>query len=815
MTTTIGDGRENVMMQVVDYEENFNRSLEMYLKRNNLSNRGFDYHVAAIMGPQSSGKSTLLNILFGTEFRTMDADSGRYQVTQGVWLGRDVDADIVVMDLEGTDSRERGEDAATFERKSSLFALALAEVLIVNIWTQDVGRFNAANLSLLKTVLEQDLQLFSGGATDQKASGAGRPRTHKTRLLFVLRDYYAVSVGGTSLERLEAVLRTDVNNIWNSISKPESAVGTDVTDFFDLDFFALPHKVLMPEPFMNAGLELKRRFHSNELFLKEYNRGVAADGFAAYAESVWDTIRANKELDIPSQKEMLAHVRCEQIAREVVDEVDEALVPVRQSLLPPGNGAPVAVDNLYNTLLNIVNSALNKYQEAAGRYSSAVAEKKAIDLHTKLGSTCKSLYDSQTIVVTDRAISDFRETIAEISRSSEPWVEFGSKSQRACSDAISSFDIRCETGTLPASCLPPVVNPHPLSFAQSSYVANRKRLQSALSQELDRVTSSLHLKTKERCHKTFSESFKPPLSTVLDNAKDDAWERSTEVANKAWEKTASLALKIYGPHGLALGEAEVESVVEDELKPDCYEMALKLVKELIGSSSTFLLRVTKAFDDAFRFDDRGVPRVFGPDEDIEALFVLAREEGEKVIERLSVIKLGGELPRLRESAREINKEDVNAVAFETHDQTDLREKLRRQAGAVFMEAKRAQEAAKVRTKVPIWLFALLVILGWNEIMMVLRNPWLLLLTMLVVPALYVGYFLDGANMLVPAVRTAAAPYIRQAMNIIDQYVPEDGPKDDGTPSASSASVPASGISPVAHSDGPEPALSCSTSGSYN
>ena len=38
--------------------------------------------VVAILGPQSSGKSTLLNHLFGSKFTEMDAMSGRGQTTQ-------------------------------------------------------------------------------------------------------------------------------------------------------------------------------------------------------------------------------------------------------------------------------------------------------------------------------------------------------------------------------------------------------------------------------------------------------------------------------------------------------------------------------------------------------------------------------------------------------------------------------------------------------------------------------------------------------------------------------------------------------------
>lgn len=49
-----------------------------------------------------------------------------------------------------------------FERKTSLFSLALSEILIINLWFTDIGRLQASNLSLLKIVLELNLQLFGG-----------------------------------------------------------------------------------------------------------------------------------------------------------------------------------------------------------------------------------------------------------------------------------------------------------------------------------------------------------------------------------------------------------------------------------------------------------------------------------------------------------------------------------------------------------------------------------------------------------------------------------------------------------------------------
>lgn len=98
------------------------------------------------------------------------SENERRQTTRGIWLSKNkrgfadggapkMADNILVMDVEGTDGRERGEDQ-DFERKSALFALATSEVLIVNIWEHQVGLYQGANMALLKTVFEVNLQLF-------------------------------------------------------------------------------------------------------------------------------------------------------------------------------------------------------------------------------------------------------------------------------------------------------------------------------------------------------------------------------------------------------------------------------------------------------------------------------------------------------------------------------------------------------------------------------------------------------------------------------------------------------------------------------
>jgi predicted GTPase len=208
--------------QLIDGDGVFNVSgLESFLKEVKLAECGLSYAVVSIMGPQSSGKSTLLNHLFRTNFREMDAFRGRSQTTKGIWLAQaqNIEPCTLVMDLEGTDGRERGEDDTAFEKQSALFALAVSDIVLINMWCHDIGREQAANKPLLKTVFQVMMRLFS-------------PR--KTTMLFVIRDK-----SKTPLENLEPILREDIQKIWDGVPKPHAHKETPLGDFFNVQVVAL------------------------------------------------------------------------------------------------------------------------------------------------------------------------------------------------------------------------------------------------------------------------------------------------------------------------------------------------------------------------------------------------------------------------------------------------------------------------------------------------------------------------------------------------------------------------------------------------
>lgn len=102
--------------------------------------------VITILGPQSSGKSTLLNFLFGCDFATSEG-----RCTRGVYGTYFRFADnkgqfnnlancegIFVIDTEGlfaiTNDRDReDEDRKDFDSKLVLFCLAVSDFVIVNV----------------------------------------------------------------------------------------------------------------------------------------------------------------------------------------------------------------------------------------------------------------------------------------------------------------------------------------------------------------------------------------------------------------------------------------------------------------------------------------------------------------------------------------------------------------------------------------------------------------------------------------------------------------------------------------------------------
>mmetsp|Transcript_8256 Transcript_8256/g.24826 ORF Transcript_8256/g.24826 Transcript_8256/m.24826 type:complete len:771 (+) Transcript_8256:72-2384(+) len=734
---------ENDMLQLVSYDEKFNEEVEQFWR-----DRGYDrdeekFRTVAIMGPQSSGKSTIMNKMFSTKFRTMDESQGRYQVTQGVWMGIEEKARTIVVDLEGTDSRERGEDALVFERKSALFALALSEVLIVNLWTQDIGRLNASNLLLLRTVLEQDLHLFHSGEDSDT-----RSPLMKTMLFFLLRDYDKA----TPLERLGELLRVDLDRIWSEITETTKHKGTPISDFFDFDFFGLSHKILLPQEFEEGCEQLRKKFHNEgeTLYQESYSRDISTDGFPVFARQVWEIIRSEKELDLPAQKELVAIVRCDEFRRMATEKAEEQFQELKDKLKSEDVSS---LDDFAHKLEEICRTAEEEYSERAARYPDK-AEAKHAELMTILHDAAISLYNIYAAEISRQQI----EKSTKAAKNLTDHKNFGKQLEEIVLSSLGAFD---------------KIRPSEDSFLTEFFVPKRQRLNTNITGIAERTRDQAIRKNIESLKSSFGEAILPPCSSILDRSGrniNNAWAEMSEIICSKYVDVREEAKVRFGPEGMNLDEAALENAMST-LRKQCEAETEAQFHSLLGSPALFSTRIKQCFYDLFRNDERGLPRVWGPDDDVVEIYDQAVEAATSLAGELSSIRLRN-LDNF-----EMEREPV--VHFDEEQTQEIKEMLETEAKAAYAESKRSQESMKaqmmgVQGKLPVWLVAALILLGFDDAVWMLRNPALMMVTMVVSVVCYLGYVLNLHVVLREKTRRDIQSIMRRTRRYLDQLDPNDG-----------------------------------------
>jgi len=750
--TTAADFEHGV--QIIDQDKVFNENLSAYLQLEGIIRAGFNYHLISVFGSQSTGKSTLLNYLFGTQFGVM-SEQDRRQTTKGIWMSKNkkehasgdkqqiMAENILVMDVEGTDGRERGEDQ-DFERKSALFALATSEVLIVNIWEHQVGLYQGANMGLLKTVFEVNLQLF---LKDAKS-------VPRSLLFFVIRDH----LGTTPLSNLRNTLMQDLQRIWSSLSKPQGLEQSKIDDYFDFAFVALPHKILQPEKFEQEVQRLGTRFRegykdpkraglvdeqSEPILLSDYHRRIPADGFPMYARGVWEQIDSNKDLDLPTQQELLAQFRCDEISKEVLVPFDEVITPLEEQQADAvAAGRPTAIPGLGRKMAGARQTLLASFEEEASRYHKGVYKRKQVELESKVDGRLKALFQGQLNAAHKAGINDFSEAVTTA-------VKAGQKKG-------ANYDFHKIVQTENEKARSRFVSDAQASLVAGTPWSDYKQQSNLFRKELDDVSARLR-KEEMRRLATRSERWvrsKLGESVGLEFNKLGSG-RAGSGAPAEGQKPATekdLWDRIWNVFTETVAHAEsrfTERARSFDASPDEVEVGLwrlrrkswgalrdKIDEEMMEGN--LLLKLRENFEDKFRYDGEGVPRIWRPTDDIEGMYTRARESTLELIPLLSRFRLSrtsapppldawiGEAPSNVTAADE---EDLHPIGGVDEDEgksleeemtvlgeakaQDLSTRFKKTADGVYVEAKRS--AIGGMTQVPLYFYGLLLALGWNEL----------------------------------------------------------------------------------------------------
>lgn len=314
------------------------------------------YLVVSVVGCQSGGKSTLLNTAFGTSFPVLDAPkSGRRRTTLGVWGAvAECTPPVVVLDVEGTDSRERGEGAVAFQARTAMLALALSDVVLVNMWAHDVGRHSAANYDLFETVFAHAASLRKGDSP--------------VRLVVVVRDCEP----DAPVHDISRVLTGDLRNIWASLKKPDKLFN----QLFSLRVVAMPHKKYAPEKFSSEVKEMGKSIINNRD--QQFRQPVPLTGFDTFSREVWLSIchktggdgpDAAFTLDLPRHVALTAHYKCGEVLTGVFNgpvgvRLEELLAEIELNWNKPISDFGSRIDDIARDAFSQYDTETRAYQGA-------------------------------------------------------------------------------------------------------------------------------------------------------------------------------------------------------------------------------------------------------------------------------------------------------------------------------------------------------------------------------------------------------------------------------------------------------------------
>ncbi|AQZ17071.1 SEY1 (YOR165W) [Zygosaccharomyces parabailii] len=714
---------QQTAIQLIDERKQFHQNALAYFNKC-IGDRdvGLSYHVISVFGSQSSGKSTLLNYLFNTTFDTMDAQVKRQQTTKGIWLAhtRNVNttnesqsqsADLFVLDVEGSDGAERGEDQ-DFERKAALFAISVSEVLIVNMWEQQIGLYQGNNMALLKTVFEVNLSLFGKN-----------PNGHKVLLLFVIRDH----VGITPLSSLRDSLVTELEKVWSELNKPIECENSSLYDFFDLEFVGLAHKLLQADQF-HAGVKklgdsFTRKDAQPHYFKPQYHHNLPLDGWIMYSENCWEQVENNRDLDLPTQQILVARFKTDEVAQEALvvfnsqynDAVDEFFDDR---------------EKLGESLKTLKEECLTYYDERAYRYAEAVYLEKRSELIAKMelefAKTVRQFLDT----LSDTLLKKLEVDAMDKKTSRLPFVEKVQNAKNSIKDefllAVSYFQ---QLGLLKS------VGESIQSFDEMVDVKTEELRKEEIGTTTSVVTKAITMKVKEQ------------TIHYLSNPEKDTWDKILEM----FEKLIQLSLSRYevskGIYDFQVGFSEDENeVVYKKIRSKAWHVLNVTVHDYL-KPDTIVSILRDKFETKFRYDENDSPRLWKNEEEIDRAFSLAKEQALDVLNVLSFAATSDHVEVVPEFFDNDNQEDdvyedelgIEHSRHFAHILNELQKEkvlqsFKRQINLTVLDSKRS--IIKTTTSIPLWVYALIVVLGWNEFMMVLRNPLFVTLALIVAVSLF-------------------------------------------------------------------------------
>ena len=578
----------------------------------------------------------------------------------------------------------------------------------------------------------------------------------RSLLFFVIRDH----LGATPLANLRNTLVQDLQRIWTGLNKPAGLEKSRIEDYFDFAFSALPHKILQPERFVSEVEKLGTRFREGHrdakrdplrgdqeleggIFLPEYHRRIPADGFSIYAEQVWDQIVNNKDLDLPTQQELMAQFRCDEIAKEVLVGFDEAIIPFENKQIQAvQSGAPEVLGGLGAAMRGARMKTIKNFETEASRYHKGVFGRKKDELEKKIDSRLKVLFQGQLSAAHKAGVNEFSDAVSAAVKAGQKKgasYDFAEIVDREKKVALTRYEKEAKAVLVEGAPWSTFKQEMTLYQKDLGEVSGRLR-----RDEMRRLATRVERWVRSRLGESVGLEFNALGSGRAGGGAPETGERGSEkeIWDRIWNvftKTVLEAEQRFTARAKSFDASagEVDVGLWRLRRKSWGVLRAKIDEEMMEGN--LLLKLRENFEDKFRYDDAGVPRIWRPTDDIEGLYAKARESTLALIPLLSKFAsshtstpppLDDFIGRVPPEATPADEEDLIPIGGVDEEEgksleeeltiltdakrQDITTRFKKTADGVFVEAKRS--AIGGMTQVPIWFWGLLFVLGWNEIM---------------------------------------------------------------------------------------------------
>ena len=543
------------------------------------------------------------------------------------------------------------------------------------------------------------------------------------------------------------------------MNKPPGLEKSKIEDYFDFAFAALPHKILQPERFVSEVAKLGTRFREGHrdprrdplrgdqefdggVFLPEYHRRIPADGFSIYAEQVWEQIVNNKDLDLPTQQELMAQFRCDEIAREVLVDFDEAIIPFENKQAEGiRSGTPEVLGSLGAAMRTARMRTVKNFETEASRYHKGVYARKKAELESKIDGRLKVLFQGQLSAAHKSGVRNFSDAVSAAVKAGQKRgasYDFAEIVDREKKAALSKYEKEARGSLVEGAPWSNYKQEMALYQKELSEVSGRLR-----RDEMRRLATRVERWVRSRLGESVGLEFNALGSGRGGSGAPESGERGSEkeIWDRIWSifrKTVQEAERRFTDRAKSFdaSSGEVDVGLWRLRRKSWGVLRAKIDEEMMEGN--LLLKLRENFEDKFRYDEAGVPRIWRPTDDIEGIYTKARESTLTLIPLLSRFQsahtstpppLDEWIGSVPSEATPADEEDLVPIGGVDEDEgksleeemtiltdakrQDVTTRFKKTADGVYVEAKRS--AIGGMTQVPLYFYGLLLALGWNEI----------------------------------------------------------------------------------------------------